>query len=188
MAITFMELVRQRYSVRAYDSRPVPRELLLRSIEAARLAPSASNTQPWQFVVVDEPTLRGKVAEACLGPAGRFNRFVPQAPTLIVIAQSRGDLNTAVGGLLKRRRYSSYDIGMAAEHLCLQATEDGLGTCILGWFAEARIRRLLRIPRRLRIGLIITIGYPTKARTPGKRRRSIQEITSWNHYGETEAE
>lgn len=182
--MTFLDLVKQRYSVRAYDARPVPREALMRAIEAARLAPSASNTQPWHFVVVDEPTVREQVADACRGPAGKFNRFVPQAPTLVVIVQSRGGAKTVVGGLLKRRDYSAYDIGIAAEHFCLQATEDGLGTCILGWFAERRIKRLVAIPRKLRVGLIITVGYPTKMRTPTKRRKSAEEITGWNRFGE----
>lgn len=180
--MTFIDLAHQRSSVRAFESQKIPSEALERALEAARLAPSACNVQPWHFVVIDEPALREQVAQACRGPAGNFNRFVPQAPLLVAVVQERGDLKTAVGGFLKRRRYSSYDVGMAAEHFCLQAAEDGVGTCMLGWFNERKTKRLLHVPRRLRVALVIAVGFPVKTHVPGKRRKEIGQIVSRNRY------
>jgi nitroreductase len=178
----FLELVQKRYSVRSYTADPVPTELLTRAIEAARLAPSASNTQPWQFIVVDQAELRRTIGEACRGPAGTFNKFVPSAPALVVALESWGDAKTALAGKLTGQRYSAYDIGMAVEHFCLQAAEDNLGTCILGWFNAKRVRRALAVPRGLRPALIISVGYPKAEKLPHKKRKSVEAITHWNGW------
>lgn len=178
----FLELVQKRYSVRSYTEDPVPRDLLTRAIEAARLAPSASNTQPWQFVVVDDEELRRTIGDACRGPAGTFNKFVASAPALVVVLESWGDAKTALAGKLTGQRYSAYDIGMAVEHFCLQAAEDNLGTCILGWFNAKRVRRILSIPRSLRPALIVSVGYPKANKIPKKKRKEVRAITHWNGW------
>ncbi len=178
----FLELAKRRYSVRAYTDASVPRKLVERALEAARLAPSASNSQPWHFVVVDEPEQCAELGAACRGPAGTFNKFAVSVSTFVVILESWGAAHTALAGLLKGRRYSSYDVGMAAEHLCLQAAEDGLGTCMLGWFDERRVRRLVGAPRGYRPTLVITVGYPRKDSPPPKKRKALSEVVSWNRH------
>jgi nitroreductase len=179
----FYELLTRRQSVRQYQSRPVERALLEKLVEAVRLAPSASNSQPWKVVVVDEPALKERVALATYGPAISFNRFAPQAPVLAVFTVEKAGLVTQVGAALKRRPYSLIDIGIAAAHFCLQAAELGLGTCMLGWFDERRIQRLLNIPRRTRIGLVITVGYAAQGYPlREKTRKAAGQMSSFNAY------
>jgi nitroreductase len=158
-------------------------EKLQRCLEAARLAPSASNSQPWKFVVVDDPELCRKVAAETVGPMASFNNFTGQAPVLVVITIEKMKMITQIGAYLKQREFALIDIGIAAEHFCLQAAEEGLGTCMLGWFNEKPVKKLLGIPDKKRIGLIITLGYP-----PGeyplrdKKRKTMEEMVSHNEY------
>lgn len=179
----FIELARKRFSVRAYRSDPVPRELLDRCLEAARLAPSACNSQPWRFVVVDEPTLKEQVAAAARGPLGSFNTFVPQAPVVVAVAAEKGALTAQLGGAIKEKDYARVDLGIATGHFCLQAAEVGLGTCILGWFDEPRVKELLGVPRGLRVELLIAVGYPADGTAaPPKQRHPLEKIRSYNRF------
>ena len=158
--MTFAELVKARHSVRNYQGTPVEPEKLQMLIEAVRLAPSASNSQPWKLIIVDEPELRTRVARATFSWTISFNKFAPEAPVIAVLTVERPRVITQIGGWIKRREFPLIDIGIAAEHFCLQATELGLGTCMLGWFNERAIKALLAIPRTTRVGLLITVGYP----------------------------
>lgn len=179
----FSELLKARRSVRQYQPRAVPRELLDRLVEAVRLAPSASNSQPWRLIVVDEPELRRQVAQATFSTTVAFNRFAAEAPVIAVLVLEPAGLVTQVGALLKKRPFELIDIGIAAAHFCLQATELGLGTCILGWFDEKRIKRLLRVPAARRIGLVITAGYAADGHLPREKvRKSAAAMSGFNSY------
>ncbi len=179
----FSELVKIRQSVRQYQPQPVARELLDKLIESVRLAPSASNSQPWKLVVVDDPELRTRVAQATFSKSVTFNRFALEAPVIAVFVMESPGFITQVGAFLKRRSFSLIDIGIAAAHFCLQAAELGLGTCILGWFDEKRIKRLLRIPRGRRIGLLVTLGYAAEGYPlREKTRKSPALMGSFNFY------
>lgn len=184
--MSFLELVNKRKSVRAYRNDPVPREAIQRCIEAARLAPSASNSQPWHFVVADDAALREKVASAAHTPLERMNQFAAGAPVIVALVAEPSNAVARTGALLMNRQYNLIDIGIAAEHFCLQAAEEGLGTCMLGWFDEPKVKRLLGIPMRKRLGLLITLGYPAESasgRAPApKRRKPLENILSWNRY------
>src|SRR5512137_1204370 len=158
--MTFPELVTIRQSVRKYQPRPVEPEKLERLIEAVRLAPSASNSQPWKLIFVDDAELRSRVAQATFSTAFSFNKFSLEAPAIAVLVIEKAGIVTQIGGLLKQRQFSLIDIGIAAAHFCLQAAELGLGTCMLGWFDEGRIRQLLGMPKPVRIALVIATGYP----------------------------
>ncbi len=179
----FMELAHKRRSVRSYADRPVEREKLEQLAEAVRLAPSATNTQPWHLIIVDEKELKNAVAEATCTPPVPLNRFAAGAPVCAVLVIEEQDTLHRVGALLQGRTFPLIDIGIAAVQLCLRATELGLGTCMLGWFNERRIKKLLGIPRRKRIGLVITVGYPANDLPPKeKNRKSLEEIRSYNRY------
>jgi nitroreductase len=179
--MNFLELVKLRQSSRKYSPRPVEREKIQRCIEAARLAPSASNSQPWNFVVVDEPELCGKVAKETYNAVIQFNRFVAQAPVIVAIVMKKPPLLTQIGGRIRNKDFYLIDTGIAAEHFCLQAAEEGLGTCMLGWFNEKNVQRLLNIPKNRRIGLLITLGY-SESRLREKTRKPINDILKYNSY------
>ena len=181
--MSFQELILKRQSDRKYTGKPVSRDLINRCLEAARLAPSASNSQPWTFVVIDDPDLKEKVARKTFGPLKTFKSFVPQAPVLIAIVLERPKLITEVGGRIKNKEYPLIDVGIAAEHVCLAAAELGLGTCMLGWFDEKAIKSLLGVPAQKNIPLLITLGYtPENYSSRKKIRKDFNSIVKYNHY------
>ncbi len=181
--MTFQELINRRQSVRRYQDKPVEREKLQHLIEAVRFAPSASNSQPWKLIMVDEPELKDKVANATFSKLVAFNKFAPQAAVMAVLVIEKPKMITQIGGSVKNREFPLIDIGIAAEHFCLQATELGLSTCMLGWFSEKKIKQLLSIPKNKRIGLVITLGYETEDyKQREKIRKSVEEMSSFNSY------
>ncbi len=179
----FSELIRTRQSVRKYRDQPVEDDKIALLVEAVRLAPSASNSQPWKLIVVKDPALKDKVARATFSSLVSFNKFAPQAPVLAVLTIERPKLITRIGGRVKDREFPLIDIGIAAAHFCLQAAELGLGTCMLGWFDEAAIRQLLGIPAKTRIGLVITLGYAAEGYPLRRKiRRPSAEMAAVNGY------
>lgn len=176
-----MELFLTRQSDRAYIDKPVPRYLVEKCIEASRIAPSACNAQPWKFIVVDEPLLKNKIADATANRLLPLNHFTKQAPVHVVVVREPANLTSNLGAAIKDKKYPLIDIGIATEHFCLQAAAEGLGTCILGWFNEESVRKLLDVPKNRRIELIITLGYPS-GKTREKRRKGIDEISRYNNY------
>lgn len=181
--MNFMELVIQRQSVRKYTKKQVEPEKLQMCLEAARLAPSASNSQPWTFIIVDEPQLLDKIAAASKGPLGTFNKFVSQAPMILLMVMEKPKMLTEMGGRLKKKEYPLIDIGIAASQFCLQAAELGLGTCMLGWFDEVKVKAILGIPEEKTVGLLITLGYaPADYPLRKKVRKSAETVYRQNVY------
>jgi len=181
--MTFHELINRRQSVRRYQKKTVEREKLELLIEAVRVAPSASNSQPWKLILVDEPELKNSVANATFSKLIAFNKFAPQAAVMAVLVIEKPKMITQIGGSVKNREFPLIDIGIAAEHFCLQATELGLSTCMLGWFNEKKIKQLLNIPQKNRIGLVITLGYETEDyKQREKIRKSVDEMSGFNSY------
>ena len=179
----FKELILSRQSVRRYAETPVEAGKLNQCLEAARLAPSASNSQPWKFIVVDQEPLRTEVAKATFSDIKLINKFTLQAPVLVVIVMEKAKLITRLAMMVKKKEWPLIDIGIAAEHFCLQAAELGLGTCMIGWFEEDKIKKLLQIPSDKSIGLLISVGYAAEGypqRT--KIRKPVEEIVQFNKY------
>jgi nitroreductase len=182
-AMTFKELIDKRQSVRRYQDKPVDKEKLQMIIEAVRLAPSACNSQPWKLIIVNEPELKNKVAKATFSKTVSFNRFALEAPVIGVLVIEKAKLIAQIGGSIKNQEYPQYDIGIAAEHFCLQAADLGLGTCMIGWFNEKKIQDLLHIPKKRKIGLLITLGYPPEDyKIRQKIRKQLDEIVGFNSY------
>ena len=178
-----LDLIKERRSVRSYATRPVEREKLEELAEALRLAPSASNQQPWRIVFVDDPGRKDEVARATFGGAVNFNRFTLGAPVLAVVVVEPPRLLNRVGAALQGREYPLIDIGIGIAQLALRATELGLGTCILGWFDEAKVKKIIGAPRGRRLALLLTIGYPAEGAVVGaKSRKSIEEVRGFNAY------
>jgi len=179
----FSELIKVRQSVRSYSDKPVEKEKIDQCLEAARLAPSASNSQPWKYIVVDDNELKNKVADATFDKVVKFNKFALQAPVIIVIVLEKPNLITQIGGEIKKREWPLIDMGITAEHFCLQAAELSLGTCMIGWFDQKRIKELLNIPKKKTIGLVITLGYaPDDYPLRKKSRKEKSEVISYNKY------
>jgi len=179
----FQELLQKRQSVRKYRDKPVEKEKIEKLIEAVHIAPSACNSQPWKLIIVDNPELKNKVAKATFSKAISFNKFAVEAPVIAVLVIEKAKPIAQIGGLIKNQEYPEYDIGIAAAHFCLQAAELGLGTCMIGWFNEKQIQKLLNIPRKRKIGLVITLGYPPEDyKQRKKNRKPLDEICGFNAY------
>lgn len=181
--MNFHDLIIKRQSDRKYTDKKVSRQLIETCLEAARMAPSASNSQPWTFVVIDDPVTKDEVAHKTYGPLKSFNKFVPSAPVIVAVVMERAKLITEAGGRIKKKEYPLIDIGIAAEHFCLQATELGLGTCMLGWFDERRVKSILKVPDNKNIPLLIALGYtPENYKKRNKVRKPFTEVVRYNSY------
>lgn len=181
--MNFQELLQHRQSVRRYLDTEVESDKLDKLVEAVRLSPSACNSQPWKLILVNEPELKDKVAKATFSKIISFNRFAAEAPVIAVFVIEKAKLIARIGGVIKHQEYPEYDIGIAAAHFCLQAADLGLGTCMIGWFNEKRIRKLLHIPGDRKIALLVTLGYPpADYRLRKKIRKSPEEICGFNSW------
>ena len=170
-ALGVMRAIQARFSVRAYQDRPVESDKLLAVLEAGRLAPSAKNRQPWRFVVVQDSQTRQKLVGPCNGQA-----FVAQAPAVIAAVGLLPDriMDCQVPG-------DPVDVAIAVDHMTLAAVELGLGTCWVGKFDQDQVRRLLHIPNDVKIIELLTLGYPAEPpRT--KVRKVMDEIVCWEQW------
>ncbi len=159
----FKELAETRQSCRAYDSvREIEPDKLHRIVEVARLAPSACNSQPWHMITVTDVNRRKEVANA-LSSMG-MNRWTEEATAFIIIVQEPPNFTACLGGWIKNKHFPLIDCGILASYITLAATDEGLGSCILGWFGEKQLRKTLSIPRNKRILMVISLGYAIDAR------------------------
>ncbi len=158
-ASAFRALVEARRSCRAYRPDAVPRDRLEKMLEAARWAPSACNRQPWRFVVVTRKEVREAIATRGL-LAGMSAGWVAEAPVLIVMGMRRATLTHRLAPLVSGVDYPWIDLGIAGEHLVLQATELGLGACWIGWIRPGVIRKLVDWPVAIRPAIVFTVGWP----------------------------
>lgn len=180
--MNFLDLVKIRQSSRSFLDKPVERDIVERCIEAARLAPSACNVQPWEFVILDEPEVRCAVARATYGMLASFNHFTLEAPVMVLVLARPQNVAAKLGGFLRSVPYYLLDIGAAAEHFCLQAAEEGVGTCMLGWLHDRTVRKVLKIPQGRKIVMAIAMGYPKDTAIRDKKRKETSQIVSFNRY------
>ena len=177
-----MDLIAGRVSCRAYRADPVPRGHLEQVLEAARLAPSACNRQPWRFAVVQEAALRRRVVEEGFLP-GLNMAWALDAPALVVIGMERSFVTHGLGAQVSGVDYPWIDIGIAGEHLVLAAAELGVGTCWIGWIHARRLARLVGWPSSVKPAAVITVGYPREpaapARLPAARRKPLSDLAVW---------
>ncbi len=180
---SFLDLVKTRQSVRKYADKPVLKEDLFACLEAARLAPSATNSQPWKFIIVDDEKVKLALAKTTYNKVFRFNKFVGKAPLIVVITLEAEQMSTRLGRALKNKEWRLIDIGITAEHFCLQAEEQGLATCMIGWFSEKEAKAVLKVPNNRSIALMITVGYPMEDQQIRKKvRKDLDDMISYNSY------
>jgi len=177
-----LQSIQKRRSVRKYSEQPVEQEKIERCLEAGRLAPSACNAQPWTFVVVNQPGLKDQVARTARAQTLNMNKFADQAPVIIAIVEEPANITSTLGSKIKRKHYPLIDIGIAAENICLQATQEGLGTCMIGWLNEKKAKKLLGVPASKRIPLLISLGYPDSEWPNPRHRKSFEKTVRFNQY------
>ncbi|OGV53200.1 MAG: hypothetical protein A2X45_05990 [Lentisphaerae bacterium GWF2_50_93] len=177
---SFLELVKRRRSCRDYSEAPVPDELIGNCLEAARLAPSACNKQPWRFIVVKDCVLRGRICSEGLLP-GIPMPWTQKAPVIVVLGAETSIVTHTIAPLISKVQYHLVDIGIAGEHFVLAAEAQDLGTCWIGWFNEKKIRRILNLPRSFQILSLISLGYPASPLelVQDSSRMKIEEIAKF---------
>jgi nitroreductase len=165
------DAISRRRSVRAYKDRAVEDEKLQKVLDAARLAPSASNRQEWKFVVVRDRDTREKLSRAALGQA-----FVARAPVVIVACATEAERVMACG-------QSAYtvDVSIACAYMTLEACELGLGTCWLGAFQEDEVKGILKIPGHIRVVTMLPLGYPDQPPSL-KSRKDLDKIVCYEKF------
>ncbi len=164
------EAIKNRYSCRSYKAEPVPEEKLRKILEAARLAPSAHNTQERKFIVVKDAKKRKEVAEA-VGQS-----FIAEAP-LIITAVGLNPEDVLPSGI---PNYVA-NLAIAVDHMTLQATEEGLGTCWIGAFSQEEVKKVLEIPEEYKIVVLMPLGFPAE-KGRSKIRKSLEEIISYDKF------
>lgn len=166
-----LKVIRSRQSIRSYDHREVEEDKLLRVLESGRLSPSAGNRQERRFIVIKDARTRKLLSEAA-----QDQRFVAEAPVVIAACSVEKEYIMKCGQLAY-----PIDTAIAVDHMTLQAVEEGLGTCWIGAFDEAKVKELLNIPRDIRVVSLLTLGYPSTVpqHTP---RKSLDEVVMWEKW------
>jgi len=170
--MSVLDVIRSRGSIRRYEDKPIPRDTLMKILEAARLAQSAANRQPWEFIVVTDPSIKNRLVKAA-----RNQGFVGEAAVVIVCLADPS----------KSARVGSFqgfliDLAIAIENMALTAWDLGVGSCWIGAFDENMVKEILDIPSGLRVVSLLTLGYPAEQPRP-KIRRSLDEIVHYEKYG-----
>lgn len=165
--MSLIDVILSRRSIRKYEDKEVPKEILEKILEAGRQAPSAGNRQPWHFVVVTDDGIKERL------PQGRWNTFIRDSAFTVVGCGSTGDPYS--------RRWSTIDTTIALQNMVVAAWSLGIGSCWIGDFKEEEVKGLLNIPESWNIISLISFGYP--AEKPGsKLKKPLEEIASYNKF------
>lgn len=184
------ESIKIRRSIRRFSGRKIEKDKLERILEAARLAPSSSNRQAWHFIVVDDPELKKLIPEHLPIGSKRFVSWIKDAPVIIVGLYYKA-ITHIIGGMFGRDNHL-IDLSIAMTQMALTATEMDIGTCFIGWFNEKYLKKILKVPAKYQIGLLLVMGYPERPSNEegiggikARPRKKLSEIVSRNKYGET---
>jgi nitroreductase len=169
-----MEAIKTRRSIRKFRETPVPENLLKEVLNAARLAPSADNAQPWKIIVVRDEQMKQKVTQACNG-----QKFLVQAPIVLVVCGIPEDAFQTVGGYMSSH---VIDASIALDHVTLAAHSLGLGTCWVAWFKEEKVKDILGIPEDVRVVALSPLGYPDES-PERPSRKNLEELIAYDKYG-----
>lgn len=175
-----MSLARSRRSVRKYSAAPVEKEKIRQCLEAARLSPSACNAQPYKFIIVDDGEKKKEFSAVFSGIYSPC-AFALEAPVIAAIATQKQNLTARMGNILQNTDFKHVDIGIAGEHFVLQARELGLGTCWIGWFNKKIANRILNVPAKFSVEILISVGYPAGV-PPERKKKNLEDLASYNKY------
>ncbi|MDI6860421.1 MAG: nitroreductase family protein [Caldisericia bacterium] len=162
-----LEIIKTRRSIRHYKKEKIKEDEILKILEAGRWAPSASNNQPWRFIVIYDENQIKKIGE--VAKILTINNFVASAPLIIVIYTER------------KHRWVDLDCGMCAENMMLEAHSLGIGSCFIGAFRENKLKQILNLPKDFYIVGLITFGYP-EGEIKAKERIELSQLVKYNYY------
>lgn len=175
--MSVFDAIIERFSIRNYKTDKVPFDVVVKIVDAARMAPSWGNKQSWKFIIVDS-----RVEKKLLGKAsGQDNiaKACEDAPFVVVLCA-----NAKESGVKNSMEYYLFDCGLAMENLVLAAQSEGLSTCIVGWFDEKTVKGLLNVPEDIRIVAFTPLGYSKESKGPRKRKKQ-EEAVFHNFWGKT---
>jgi nitroreductase len=173
----YYDLALKRQSCRQFQDKPIEHEKLVKCVEAARLTPSACNSQPWSFVVVESPDLVTEVAKTTAQMG--INEYIKKAKAFFVVVEEYAELMPNIAKLIHSQYFARGDLGAVALALTLEAESQGIGSCILGVFDRPKLRELLSIPKDKDIFIVIALGYPTSDNVRSKQRKPLDEIVRY---------
>ncbi|MFO7981649.1 MAG: nitroreductase family protein [Candidatus Aminicenantes bacterium] len=176
----FQKLVSQRKSIRRFNEKRLDRKDVSTCLEAARLAPSAENAQPWRYLVIDDPDVKNKFADKAFSGIYSVSKFAKKAPVLVLIMAKLNVITHRIGRQIQNIQFHLIDIGISGEHLVLQAEELGIGTCWMGWFSIRKTRKFFNIPKKYKIVALIAMGYYDKKPSRERKRKKIEQIVWFN--------
>ena len=165
--MSFIDIVLSRRSIRRYEKQDIPKDVLDKILEAGRQAPSAGNKQPWRFIVLTDYDIKEKLSH------GRWNTFVKDSTFTVVGCGYIGD---EYG-----RKWSTVDTSIALQNMVIAAWGLGIGSCWIGDFQEAEVKRLLNIPEDRKVIALVTFGYPAE-KIGSRQKKPIDEIVSYNKF------
>ncbi len=180
----FDHILNRRISVRSFDPKPVKDKELLAIVEAARLAPSACNSQTWRFIAITDRKVIQKICVEAMRPVIP-NKWLKQVPLLIVGCSKLDIISNRIGTKITGIEYYQIDLGIAMEHMVLKATELGLGTCWIGWFDENKIKDILDIPKKIKVPAMLAVGYPRNKSAKKRNRKPIEKIVFSEKWGQS---
>ncbi len=165
--LTAIDMILSRRSIRHYERKEIPNEILNKILEAGRQAPSAANRQPIHFIVVTDDNIKRKLSK------GLFNRFIKDSPLTIIGCANTGDRLTG--------KWSIIDTTIALQNMVIGAWTMGVGSCWIGDFKEGKVKEILQIPHKWKVVALIPFGYPAKQPKP-RKKKSISELVSFNKF------
>ncbi len=175
------KVIAQRRSIRKFLDKPVEREKINMCLEAARLAPSACNSQPWHYVVLDDPKTKADFCNEVFTGVYKMSQWAAKAPVLIAVVSDRGNFTSRVGNFFRKTEFFLVDQGISGEHLVLRAHDLGLGTCWIGWLNSDKAAQFLHLPKGKKIEHLFALGYPAEDPAP-RPRAALTEIVSYNKF------
>jgi len=174
----YFDLIKRRESCRNFDpNRAVEKEKLQRCAEAAWLAPSACNGQPWKYLIVTNTDLAEKLRPLMMEL--NMNKFVKNCPAFAVVLQESTIMKVSLSQKFKGQDFAPIDVAFSASQFCYAATEQGLSTCIIGWHNEQKIRELFDLPKSTRVRLILAVGYAATDKLREKQRKPIDDVIKY---------
>lgn len=177
----FYNAVNARYSCRKFSDKPLDRSAIKRAVYAARQSPSACNSQPAYYIIIDDAEMLEMIR-----PHLTFNKFAQKAPVLCAVVNEGGNILARLGDVAKGKDFSSIDTGISIQTFCLACANEGIDTCILGIFNEKAIKSNLNIPKNKRLNIIIAMGIREEEPKKRSSRKELDEILSFNTYNSVE--